>query len=60
MTLNVHGLLHQAYLVQLQGGLHENSNFDFEDMLGHLKKLVHGTQYMHEQVMEVLLFQILI
>ena len=49
MTLNVHGLLHQTHLVQIQGGLHENSCFDFEDMLGHMKKLVHGSRHVHKQ-----------
>ena len=50
MSLNVHGLVHQAENVRLQGDLGENSCFGFEDTLGHMKKMVHGTQHLDKQV----------
>lgn len=50
MSLNMRGLLHQRERVEVLGGLHETSCFDFEDLMGKVKMFVHGTQYLHKQV----------
>ena len=57
MTLNVHTLLHETHIIKLLGSLHENSNFDFEDLMGNAKSCIHGPQYMHKQIANNLLLQ---
>lgn len=49
-TLNVHTLIHQADLVRHQGSFHDNSNFDFEDLMGEAKNSVHGAQSLQTQI----------
>lgn len=57
MGLNVHSLLHLTDMVRQLGSLHDNSNFDFEDMMGDVKKSVHGTQYLPNQIVNNILMK---
>lgn len=55
MTLNVHALLHLGDITKSLGSLADNSNFDFEDLMGEVKDCVHGTQYYHKQIVNKIL-----
>ena len=50
-TLNVHQLLHLVDDVRDQGPLYTHSCFSFEDKNGFILKLIHGTQFIDNQIL---------
>ncbi|XP_035662855.1 uncharacterized protein LOC118406704 [Branchiostoma floridae] len=49
-TMNVHLLRHMAYHVKLYGPLFGYSCFGFEHMNGQIKRMVHGTRFVVDQI----------
>ena len=54
MTANLHHLLHLPHTVAKHGPLFAYSCFPFESMNGNLLRLIKGTQYIDQQIIEAL------